>query len=183
MYPFHFFFFLILQILKQSCTEILSVEPSSVCVNGEWILMLQSVPAGSGPPFTACLLNLWHLSKRNWKDVSISSSGEEASLGVDQNGPLKSGTWTPQALVSWSPTFLACGPLKCTLHQWLWRAHENHVSIQREEELLRSELLKPIFHKQKARSERSYPLKSFDSDSSPPHGGVATPQVRNHWSK
>uniref|UniRef100_A0A8C9XLI6 ANTXR cell adhesion molecule 2a n=1 Tax=Sander lucioperca TaxID=283035 RepID=A0A8C9XLI6_SANLU len=27
-------------ILKRSCTEILSVEPSSVCVNGEWILFL-----------------------------------------------------------------------------------------------------------------------------------------------
>lgn len=26
-----------LQILKQSCTEILTVEPSSVCVNGEYL--------------------------------------------------------------------------------------------------------------------------------------------------
>uniref|UniRef100_A0A8C4EK64 Anthrax toxin receptor n=1 Tax=Dicentrarchus labrax TaxID=13489 RepID=A0A8C4EK64_DICLA len=76
-------------ILKRSCTEILSVEPSSVCVNGEWILLLQSVPGALHryahslhSLFTAGLLNLGHLSKWNWKDVSVSSSGESDGFAV-----------------------------------------------------------------------------------------------------
>lgn len=45
-----FVFFPLLQILKRSCTEILSVEPSSVCVNGEWI---RSWSSAGIPLFTA----------------------------------------------------------------------------------------------------------------------------------
>lgn len=89
MYPFHFF--LILQILKRSCTEILSVEPSSVCVNGEWILLLRSVPGGPEGlcrfrPSFYCLLTelMTSVEKGIGKMSQFPSSGEVARLFGDK---------------------------------------------------------------------------------------------------
>lgn len=51
------FFFFCVQILKRSCTEILSVEPSSVCVNGERVsTQVDSV----APPAKLGKNSAWH---------------------------------------------------------------------------------------------------------------------------
>ena len=72
MYPFQPF--LIVQILKRSCTEILTVEPSSVCVNGKQILLLKSVPWALHRQFYYMQNPCLKFCRRYCKHISVLSS-------------------------------------------------------------------------------------------------------------